>query len=112
MSKTHFSTGAVRDTQEGKEDYIESFSWLTFRRYAFYMKQMEAKYGRGNWIKGIPKANYLVSLMRHLQKYIANKLYGAKLEPEIDHLSAALFNLQGLIHEEEMEKLHEKETKD
>jgi len=105
MKKRKFKTGAVRDTDENKEDYIESISWLTLRRYALYMKSKEKKYGRGNWIKGIPIEEYEKSLVRHLQKYISNKYYGTKIEEEEDHLSAMLFNLQGLIHEEEKKKL-------
>jgi hypothetical protein len=101
---TKFKSGAVRDSQENKEDYIESISWLTMRRYAQYMTKMASKYGRGNWIKGIPKENYEQSLLRHIQKYISAKYYGVDVEPNYDHLSAALFNLQGLIHEEEVDK--------
>jgi hypothetical protein len=104
-----FETGAVRDSQENKEDYIESISWLTMRRYAFYMKKNENKYGRGNWKKGIPQSSYERSLMRHIQKYLVNKYDNAKLEPDEDHLSAALFNLQGLIHEQEKENLNKKD---
>lgn len=105
-----FDSGAVRDSQESKEDYIESISWLTLRRYAFHMKQNENKYGRGNWKKGIPQKSYETSLLRHIQKYLVNKYDNANLEPNEDHLSAALFNLQGLIHEQEKEKQKEKET--
>lgn len=100
-----FSTGALRDIDDGKEDYIESISWLTMRRFAFYMKSFEKKYGRGNWKKGIPIEDYERSLMRHLQKYLANKYDNAGLEPDVDHLGAAMFNLSGLIHEEEKAKI-------
>lgn len=96
-----FATGAVRDVDTDKEDYIESISWISLKRYAKYMKKQESKYGRGNWIKGIPIEEYEKSLLRHIQKYISNKYYGTKIESETDHLSAAMFNLQGLIHEEE-----------
>lgn len=105
-----FNTGAIRDSDESKEDYIESISWLSLLRYAKYMKTNELKYGRGNWAKGIPESSYEQSLMRHLQKYLANKYYGASLEPDIDHLSAAMFNLQGLIHEQEKASLKQVKT--
>jgi hypothetical protein len=101
MSKTTFATGAVRDVQDGKEDYIESISWTALRRFSQYMSRMGTKYGLGNWRKGIPIESYECSLLRHIQKYLANKYDGAELEPEIDHLAAALFNLQGIMHEEE-----------
>lgn len=96
-----FTTGAIRDVDDDKEDYIESISWLTMKRYAHYMKKQEKKYGRGNWRKGIPIEEYEKSLIRHLQKYISKKYYEIDTEPDFDHLSAMLFNLQGLIHEEE-----------
>jgi len=107
LDKRVFDTGANRDIEDEKEDYIESISWLTLRRYALYMGKMSKKYGKGNWIKGIPMDSYERSLIRHIQKYISNKYYKTKIEPDVDHLSAALFNLQGLIHEEE-----KKENKD
>lgn len=108
--KREFDTGALRESDEGKEDYVESVSWLTMRRFALYMKSNEMKYGRGNWKKGIPIEEYEKSLMRHLQKYLANKYDGANLEPDVDHLAAALFNLSGLIHEQEKQKLYERES--
>ena len=96
-----FESGAQRDSDLGKEDYVESVSWIALQRYANYMKVQESKYGRGNWKKGIPIQEYEKSMFRHIQKYFANKYDNANLEPEVDHLSAAWFNLQGLIHESE-----------
>lgn len=95
-----FETGAVRNTDPNKENYVDSVSWTAIQRFAKYMKGHEAAHGKGNWKKGIPIDNYEESLMRHLQKYFANKYDGANLEPEVDHLAAAWFNLQGIIHEE------------
>ena len=102
---TRFKTGAVRDVQTNKEDYIESISWLALKRYCDYMEVASQKYGRGNWIKGIPQSSYERSLMRHLQKYFVHKYYGQKFPKEKDSLSAALFNLLGLMHEQEIERL-------
>lgn len=101
---THYDTGAKRDNAEGKEDYIETTSWLAMQAYARYMTAKAKVYGSGNWRKGIPVESYEQSLMRHIQKYLANKYDGANLEPNEDHLCAALFNLQGLIHEREKAK--------
>ena len=103
--KIHFDTGAVRDNQEGKENYVETLSYLALKRYAVYMTACGEKYGLGNFKKGIPIESYEVSLMRHIQKYFANKYEGASLEPNIDHLAAMIFNIQGILYEEEKLKL-------
>jgi hypothetical protein len=104
QTKTTFSTGAVRDVSSNKEDYIETISYIALQRYAKYMTSKQSVYGAGNWRKGIPISSYEKSLMRHLQKYFANKYEDANLEPNEDHLAAAMFNLQGLMHEQEKEK--------
>jgi hypothetical protein len=102
--KRKFKTGAVRDSDTGKENYVECLSFTALRRFAKYMKTQEHKYPPDNWRKGIPIKEYEKSLMRHLQKYFMNKYEGGSLEPDIDHLGAAWFNLQGLMHEDEKSK--------
>jgi hypothetical protein len=101
---TKFVTGAIRDSQEGKEDYIETISWTAFKRYAQYMTGKKKKYGAGNFKKGIPVESYEQSLVRHLQKYLSNKYEEGDTEKEEDHLSAMLFNVFGIMHEEERKK--------
>jgi hypothetical protein len=103
-NRTYYPTGAVRDNAEGKEDYIETTSWTAIRAYAQYMTEKAKVYGRGNWRKGIPTEAYEESLMRHIQKYFANKYEHANLEPNEDHLCAAMFNLLGIIHNRELKK--------
>lgn len=97
---TQFSTGAIRDTQEGKEDYVETVSWTALKRYAQYMTGKKTKYGVGNFKKGIPIENYEQSLARHVQKYFANKYEKGDVETDQDHLSAIVFNVFGIMHEE------------
>jgi len=96
----HFNTGAVRDSDDEKEDYIETISWRAFKRYAKYMTSKKKKYGQGNFKKGIPIESYEQSLVRHLQKYIENKYEKGVEEVNEDHLSAMVFNLFGIMHEE------------
>jgi len=98
-----FETGAVRDNDEGKESYINAVSFLALKRYAKFQNQACEKrgYPKDNWRKGIPIEAYEESLMRHLQKYLSNKYEGTNIEPDVDHLAAAFFNLQGILHEEE-----------
>jgi hypothetical protein len=100
----HFNTGAVRGDNAEKEDYVETISWTGMKRYAIYMTGKQSKYGRGNWRKGIPIGSYEESLMRHVQKYLANKYENAGSEPEEDHLAAIIFNTLGIMNEEEKMK--------
>lgn len=102
--KTTFETGAIRDSQDGKEDYTETFSWTAFKRYAQYMTEKKQKYGSGNFKKGIPINSYEMSLCRHLQKYMENKYEKGITEVNEDHLSAIMFNVMGIMHEEEQRK--------
>jgi hypothetical protein len=102
MSKIRkFTSGAIRDNDDTKEDYIETISWKAMKRYAQYMTGKKKKYGAGNFKKGIPQESYEQSLVRHLQKYLANKYEGGDVEKEEDHLSAMLFNVFGIINEQE-----------
>ena len=102
-----FESGAKRDS-EGKEDYVETQSFLAMKRYAEYMTNNAKTYGRGNWRKGIPIDSYEQSFMRHMHKYFANKYDNANIEPNVDHLAAMRFNLDGIMHEEEKAKLDNK----
>lgn len=68
------------------------------------MTSKKSKYGEGNFKKGIPIEAYEHSLVRHLAKYLINKYEGGSLEKEEDHLSAMLFNILGIIYEEERNK--------
>jgi hypothetical protein len=99
-----FESGAIRDIDDTKEDYIETISWIGMRRYAQYMTGKKSKYGAGNFKKGIPIESYEQSLVRHVQKYLANKYEGQDIEKQEDHLSAMLFNIFGIIHEEQRKK--------
>lgn len=99
-----FSTGAIRDADDTKEDYIETTSWTAFKRYAQYMTGKKKKYGTGNFKKGIPVESYEQSLLRHIQKYLENKYEGGLIEKEEDHLSACVFNIFGIMHEEERKR--------
>lgn len=99
-----FDTGAIRDNDSTKEDYIETISWTAFKRYAQYMTDKKAKYGAGNFKKGIPISSYEQSLLRHIQKYLVNKYEGGDEEKLEDHLSACVFNLFGIMHEESKKK--------
>lgn len=99
-----FTSGAIRDSEESKEDYTETISWTAFKRYAQYMTSKKKQYGGGNFKKGIPIDSYERSLIRHLQKYMENKYEEGVVETDTDHLSAIVFNVFGIMHEQERER--------
>lgn len=89
-----FDTGSVRDTQEGKGRY-DLLSPITLRRLAVHFENGARKYNDRNWEKGQPLTRFLDSAVRHLYTW----LEGDRSE---DHLAAALWNIGGMIHVEEM----------
>lgn len=58
-NKRKFKTGAVRDSEESKPDYIESVSWTAFRKFGEYMTSKKSRYG-----KVILKKESLLNLMK------------------------------------------------
>lgn len=102
---TQFDTGAIRDSQDGKVNLIETISFTAHHRYAVYMTGKRAKYGGGNFKKGIPIESYEQSLLRHVDKYFRNKYENGNDEPFEDHLAAIRFNVDGIMHEEEQAKM-------
>ena len=95
-----FKSGAVRDSENDKEDYVETLAWRSLKRYAKYMTSKKSKYGRGNFKKGIDIESYERSLVRHLQKYFENKYEQGQVEKNEDHLSGMVFNIFGIMYEE------------
>lgn len=94
--RQEFSTGSVRDTQEGKGRY-DLISPIALARLAKHYENGAKKYGDRNWEKGQPLGRYLDSALRHINNFRE----GDRSE---DHLSAAAWNLFSLIHTEEMVK--------
>jgi hypothetical protein len=96
---TQFETGAIRDTQKDKPQFLECMSPFAMWRYGIYMEKASRKYGPDNWTKGIPKASYLESLERHLIKLKMEFKHGHVAEPGVDHAAAIMFNIMGFLHE-------------
>jgi len=101
---TTFETGAARDTQEGKPNFYECLSPFAVWRYGEYMAVASAKYGDGNWQKGIPIESYMKSLERHFLKLKMQLAYDYDAEPGVDHAAAIMFNVMGLMHVQELAK--------
>lgn len=100
-----FSTGATRDAVEGKVDYRGALSPEVLERFAQYMLEHSVQADgkprlMDNWKKGIPREEYLSSLLRHVvdtwQQFQDGKSAGVRFQ---DTLCACLFNVQGLLYE-------------
>ena len=70
----YFSTGATRDTDQGKLDYEAFLSPIVLRRYGEYMHehrmQSDGELRDGdNWQKGMPRDQYMKSGFRHFMDW-------------------------------------------
>jgi hypothetical protein len=84
-TRSQFSTGAVRDAQEGKSR-IDLMPVRAIFEVAKVMEEGARKYAARNWEKGIPLHRFMDSGLRHALKH----LRGDKDEP---HLAMACWNL-------------------
>ncbi len=96
-----FTTGATRDTDDGKLDFEGFLSPAVLEGFARYMHlnrfQTDGDLrASDNWQKGIPIDAYMKSMWRHF--FAVWKGYRNQ-EPELTDLYALLFNVQGMIHE-------------
>jgi len=102
----HFETGATRDDDKTKPDYIGYMSPLVKLRFGQYMlaHQTQAdgtKRASDNWKRGIPPIEYLRSADRHLLDVWLHEEGYPELarEGREEALCALLFNVQGYLHE-------------
>jgi len=105
-----FSTGAIRDTDEGKLDFEGFLSPLVLKAFAEYMhEKRKMPDGRmrssDNWQLGIPKEAYMKSMWRHFFD-VWTHYRTMKNDPGADYtddmateLLALFFNVQGILHE-------------
>jgi hypothetical protein len=84
-----FSTGAQRDTQDGKGRFDLLPPYAMFR-LARHFENGARKYDDNNWRKGIPLKRYLESLERHLAKLKSG------MDDE-DHAAAVAWNIMCFI---------------
>lgn len=95
-TRRKFDSGAVRDAETGKGRF-DLISPIALTRLAQHYESGAVKYSARNWEKGIPLSTFMDSTLRHLNKYRE----GIRDE---DHITAALWNVAGFIHTEEMIK--------
>lgn len=97
--REEFSTGARRDTQDGKPRY-DLISVPALRRLAELMGRGAVKYGDRNWEQGMPISRFYASALRHLFEF--GDPNGDRTE---DHLAGVLFNVMAIMHFQEVDDL-------
>ena len=102
-----FDSGATRDDDETKIDYEGFLSPQVLERFGQYMTahriQADGKLrASDNWQKGIPREEYLKSLLRHVFDVWYLHRHGVPLGGRgamEDALCAIMFNCQGYLFE-------------
>jgi hypothetical protein len=85
-----FSSGAVRDSAEGKSR-MGLLPLDLLERVAVLYGEGANKYGDNNWRLGQPKSAVFDSMMRHITKYSMDMT-------DEDHLSAIIWNALSLMN--------------
>jgi len=104
MKIRKFKTGATRDTDNGKLDYEGFISPIVLQRYAEYMHehrlQSDGKLrDSDNWMKGIPKSEYMKSGWRHFEDWWLEHR-GCKSREGLEKaLCGVIFNAMGYLYE-------------
>lgn len=94
--RQNFTTGSVRDTNEGKPRF-DLISLLASQRLAMHYANGAKKYGDRNWEKGQPLSRYIESAERHLFKLKMGFT-------DEDHESAVVWNIMAFMHTKMMIK--------
>ena len=94
-AREEFSSGAKRDTQEGKPRF-DLIPPKPLRRLADLYARGAEKYDAHNWAKGMPLSRYQASMERHLNQWKEG-------DREEDHLVAVIWNAFAIIHFEDTE---------
>lgn len=84
-----FASGAQRDADTGKARF-DLLPVTALERVAAHYAKGAEKYGEDNWRRGIPRAEFLKSALRHVN-------YLRRGDTDEDHAAAAVWNLLGWI---------------
>lgn len=92
-SRKEFTSGAVRDVQEGK-GRMDLLPACALIRLSKHFEAGAKKYEERNWEKGIPIHSFIDSGLRHIMCYMDG-------QTDEDHLCAATWNLMCAMWTEE-----------
>ena len=87
--REQFTSGAVRDTREGKGRF-DLIPPRPLARLAGVYERGAAKYSDNNWKQGIPLSRCLDSALRHLNQFKAG-------DRDEDHLAQAAWNIFSMM---------------
>jgi len=91
--RQEFSSGMVRDTEDGKIQWHRIYDGPMLKRYAVHLTKGAAKYpdvdGKANWMKAAGEAEYLRA-KRSAARHFAQWYLG---ETDEDHAAAVMFNI-------------------
>jgi hypothetical protein len=88
-AREEFTSGMVRDTEDGKPDFTLVRKGPMFRRWAEHLTKGAIKYGRNNWTLANGEEEYerfKRSAARHFEQWLAG-------ERDEDHAAAVMFNM-------------------
>lgn len=97
-----FDTGAMRNDDTDKIDYLNHFSHRALRRYAEFLHAARVlpdgtRRDAGNFKQGMPVASYMASGYRHMQDLAFDYERTGLIDQDL--ASAVVFNMLGLLHE-------------
>jgi len=100
-----YEGGMVRDTEEGKTDFMYVYPGPMLERWAIHLMKGAVKYEKNNWLKAKSQAaldRYERSALRHIRQWITGENtweYDEELDEWVeiieDHAAAVLFNING-----------------
>ena len=94
--RRQYKSGALRDLEDDKIMW-DLIPLEALKRVAIHYTNGAKKYEKNNWKKGVPTERFERSALRHLIQYLLG-------EKDEDHLSATIFNVLGIIYNEESNK--------
>jgi hypothetical protein len=99
--RQEFDSGMVRDTTEGKIDYLLALDGPMFKRYAIHLTKGAKKYAKRNWMQARGEAElerFKESALRHFLQWLAG-------DTDEDHAAAVIFNINGAEYVKEKMRL-------